>query len=214
MLIIIHELGHVLLAYLEKVEIKSIYLYPLGGISKLNIPLNISPLKEIIILIAGPLFQFLAYFILLRLMPTYKEVIKEYHFNILLFNLLPIYPLDGGKLLKILLELFLPFQISYKVTIYIGYIVTLIIFLSIKSKRINAFLLLLFLIVIITKEKNKKEILYEKFLLERYLNSFHFPKSKIINNEKRFYRNSRHLIKENEKYYLEREYLEKKYQNR
>lgn len=214
MLIIIHELGHVLLAYLEKVEIKSIYLYPLGGISKLNIPLNISPLKEIIILIAGPLFQFLAYFILLRLMPTYKEVIKEYHFNILLFNLLPIYPLDGGKLLKILLELFLPFQISYKVTIYIGYIVTLIIFLSIKSKKINAFLLLLFLIVIITKEKNKKEILYEKFLLERYLNNFHFLKSKIINNEKRFYRNSRHLIKENEKYYLEREYLEKKYQNR
>lgn len=203
-----------LLAYLEQVEIKSIYLYPLGGISKLNIPLNISPLKEIIILIAGPLFQFLAYFILLRLMPTYKEVIKEYHFNILLFNLLPIYPLDGGKLLKILLELFLPFQISYKLTIYISYIVTLIIFLSIKSKKINAFLLLLFLTVIITKEKNKKEILYEKFLLERYLNSFHFSKSKIINNEKRFYRNSRHLIKENEKYYLEREYLEKKYQNR
>lgn len=203
-----------LLAYLEQVEIKSIYLYPLGGISKLNIPLNISPRKEIIILIAGPLFQFIAYYILLRIMPTYKEVIKEYHFNILLFNLLPIYPLDGGKLLKILLELFLPFQISYKLTIYIGYIVTLIIFLSIKSKKINAFLLLLFLIVIITKEKNKKEILYEKFLLERYLNNFHFLKSKIINNEKNFYRNNKHIIKENEKYYLEREYLEKKYQNR
>ena len=61
-LIIIHELGHCLFAKINNIEIEKVYIYPLGGISKFNMELNTKKNIELIILIAGPIFQFLAYY--------------------------------------------------------------------------------------------------------------------------------------------------------
>ena len=58
------------MAYLLGIKIDEIYIYPLGGISKFNMDLNISIKKELLILINGPLFQYLAYLILLIIMPN------------------------------------------------------------------------------------------------------------------------------------------------
>ena len=101
-LIIIHELGHFLTAKLMKVEVDKIYIYPLGGITKFNLELNSPQIVELIILIFGPIFQIIAYLLLSNILIDYKELIKMYHYQILFFNLLPIYPLDGGKLLNII----------------------------------------------------------------------------------------------------------------
>ena len=103
------------MAYLLGIKIDEIYIYPLGGISKFNMDLNISIKKELLILINGPLFQHLAYLILLILLPSKKDIITIYHYSILSFNLLPIYPLDGGKIIKRLLHIFLRFKKIYKV---------------------------------------------------------------------------------------------------
>lgn len=210
-LIIIHEIGHVLLAKIEKIKVKKIVFYPLGGISKIDIPLNINPFKEFIILIAGPIFQCIACLILIILFPKYQEEIILYHKNILLFNILPIYPLDGGKLLRLIIELFLPFQKSFYFIIIISYITTITIFIMTPQKKINMFLTTFFLLFLIQKEYKKRKIRYEKFLLERYLNEYNFSKSCIIKNKNNFYRNRKHLIKEGDNYYLEKEYLLKKY---
>ena len=88
-LIVIHELGHFLTAKVLNLEIDKIYIYPLGGISRINMPLNISIYKELLVLIMGPLFQFLSYYILLFIFDDY-ELITRYHLGILLFNMLPI----------------------------------------------------------------------------------------------------------------------------
>lgn len=210
-LIFVHELGHVILAKIEKIKIKKIVFYPLGGISKIDIPLNYNPFKELLILIAGPLFQCLACIILIKLYPDNQEEIIRYHKNILFFNLLPIYPLDGGKLLRIIIELFQPYQKSFYSIITISFITTITIFFLTPQKKINLFLTIFFLLFLITKEYKKRKIKYEKFLLERYLNDYHFSKSCIIKNKNNFYRNRKHLIKEGDKYYLEKEYLAKKY---
>ena len=61
------------------------------------------------------------------------------------------------------------------------------------------------------REQNKINYIYEKFILERYLNNYCFKKTKLIGNNNSFYKNKTHIIKENHKYYLEKEYLEKKY---
>ena len=211
-LIIIHELGHVLVAKLEKVEVNRIIIYPLGGITKFNMKLNISQKKELKILLAGPLFQWIAYFLLLRFIPNMTEQITFYHNNILIFNLLPIYPLDGGKIEKILLDNIFPFQKSMQWTIKMSYFVILVFFLYTNNNKINTLIMLLFLIFLVRKEDKKQKIMYEKFLLERYLENFIFKKSTLINSPNHFYRNRRHLIKEGNHYYLEKEYLEKKYQ--
>ena len=198
------------MAIFFKIEVKEIYIYPLGGISKFNIDLNINPVKEFIILIMGPIFQMLAYYILLIILPSNKEIITIYNYSILGFNLLPIYPLDGGKIIKLLLDSFISYKRSLKITIYISYIVLLIIILK-SNITINLIIMSSLLILIITKEYKKVNYYYQKFILERYLNNYKFKKSKIINDGNNFYRNRKHLIKNNDKYYLEREYLEKLY---
>ena len=198
------------MALIFKIEIKEIYIYPLGGISKFNIPLNIKPIKEFLILVMGPLFQCFAYFILIKIMPDKEKIISIYHFGILSFNLLPIYPLDGGKLLKIVLDKFINYKDSLKLIIIISYILVILIFI-IKIKKINIIIMTIFLLLLITKEKNKINSIYNKFILERYLNNYKFKKSRIISSKDYFYIDKSHIIKKDDKYYLEKEYLNNLY---
>lgn len=210
-LIIIHEMGHVLIAYYHHVFVKEIYIYPLGGISRFDMDLNIHSYKEFMILIGGGLFQQVAYFILTVLFPSKIELIQYYHYHILLFNLLPIFPLDGGRICCLLLENIFPFRMSRDITLGISIIMILIILFSRIDITINKFVMVMFLIVLVFKEFQKREILYQEFLLERYLKKYRFRKSKIISSDKLFYRDRHHLLKVNGVYILEEDYLIKKY---
>ena len=207
-IIIIHELGHVIFARLLGVKVKNIYIYPLGGVSKFNMDLNINPIKELLILLGGPLFQFLSLF-LIYLFKDKKEVIIIYHYSILLFNLLPIYPLDGGRLINILFQIFISYKRSIKLSIIFSYLLLLIIILKSNLKG-NIIIMIIFLFSLIIKESKRINYLYNKFILERYLNNYNFKSSKIINNINNLYRGKKHLIKDNNIYYLEKEYLDKK----
>lgn len=212
-LIIIHELGHFLVAKLLKVEVNKIILYPLGGISKFFLPLNASFQKELLILLAGPLFQILAKSILIIILPRYAEIIRIYHTGILFFNLLPVYPLDGGKLLHLFFSMFLPYKKSLNIAISLSYItIIFILFINANNLKINTITMLIFLLIKVYSEQNKVNYIYEKFILERYLTDYKFKKSKLITTDKDFYKNNRHIIKENNNYLLEKDYLIKKYQ--
>lgn len=208
-LIIIHELGHYLISRIFNVEVDKIYIYPLGGITKLNMDLNINPLKEFIIIIFGPLFQNIAYLILIKLFN--KELVLNYHLGILLFNLLPIYPLDGGKLLELLFEKFIPYKKSLKLVSIISYIFILVLLLKTKYIKLNIVITIILLIILVSNEYKKINYKYNKFKLERYLKKYHFKDSKLIFDEDDFYRNNRHLIKINGKYYTENDYFMKKF---
>lgn len=201
------------MALLLKVEVKKIYLYPLGGISKFFLPLNASYKKEFLILIAGPIFQQIAKTLLIIILPKEEQLIELYHYGILIFNLLPIYPLDGGKLMHMFISQITSYKISLYISIFISYLVIIIIlFLNIKNLKLNIIVMIIFLIIKVYSEQNKINYIYEKFILERYLNNYKFKNSKIITNNKSFYKNKSHIIKDNNKYYLEKEYLIKKYQ--
>ena len=200
------------MAYVLGIKINEIYIYPLGGISKFNMDLNTSIKKEFLILINGPIFQHLAYLFLLILLPTKKELINTYHYSILIFNLLPIYPLDGGKLVKLFLNKIINYKSSLKLIVNLSYLVTMILFITTK-KNISIFIMTSLLLILITKEKNKIDYIYNKYLLERYLNNYSFKSNKIINNINNLYRDKSHLMRINNKYIIEKEYLEKIYKN-
>ena len=145
-------------------------------------------------------------------MPSYTELVKIYHYQILFFNLLPVYPLDGGKLLNVILSLKIPYKASLNYTIIVSYTVLLIIILiNTNNIKLNILFMSIFLFYKITKEKKKISTIYEKFLLERYLKKYKIKDTKIITNSNNFYRNKKHLIKKDQKYYYETEFLEKKY---
>ena len=168
-LITIHEIGHSLTAHIFGIKVKEINIYPLGGISKFDMDLNINPIKELLILINGPLFQEFAYLIASILLPTQKDLISIYNYNILMFNLLPIYPLDGGRLVKIILDNFFSYKKSLKLVISISYIILISIIIKMKIININLIIIVIFLLYLINREENKINYLYNKFLLERYL---------------------------------------------
>lgn len=174
---------------------------------------NIEAWKEWIILWFGPFFQTIAYYLLINLFPEKQAMIKLYHESILIFNLLPIYPLDGGKMIKILIERILPFKISLKIVIMISYSMILFLLWNHPNKLGNIWILTIVLGIIIFKEQQKTERIYYKFLLERYLHKYNYKKTKIIHNMNHFFRGKKHIIEQDKNYYLEEEYLRKKFEN-
>lgn len=217
-LIFIHELGHFLTAVYFKIEIDKIYIYPFGGISKFNILLNENLLKELIILIMGPLAQLIFYYIIINIdyFYNYKELITVYNFTILCFNLLPIYPLDGGKLLNIILSFKISFKRSLNISLFISYITIAILsgYFIIKYFSINLIVIISFLLYKVRLEEKNKKYLVDKFLLERYLYKYKFKKRKKVKNLDGFMRNMNHLVNIDGKYHTENEILYKKFNNK
>src|SRR5882762_3042529 len=108
-----HELSHALMARAEGIEIEEIILHPFGGLARLRSQPE-SPGAEFRIAIAGPaasfVFAVLA-FVGARIawVGEYQTIVAVFFLmgggNLLLaiFNLLPGYPLDGGRVLRALL---------------------------------------------------------------------------------------------------------------
>lgn len=212
-LIIVHELGHLLMAKILKIEIDKIYIYPLGGITKLNMNLNTNPLQESLVLLAGPILQLVFYAIYQLILPEYQSLIEFYNYQILFFNLLPIYPLDGGKILNIVISSKVPYKLSLKYSIFISYILLIVIILNnIHNLKLNLLIMIFLLLYKLIREGSNIKTIYNKFLLERYLHNYKFKDTVIINDINEFHRNKSHIIKEKDKYWREKDFLIEKYQ--
>ncbi len=213
-IILIHELGHTLMIIKYKLKLKKIIIYPYGGLVKYEGLLNLDINKELLIAFSGIIIQIIYYLIIfflfkLDLIRLYIfNLFRSYHYAILIFNLLPIYPLDGSNILNLILNKYFHYKLSIKLTIIISIIT---IFISIKYYLSNySYILILFILFDnIIKYYQYSDYLYYRFLLERYLHNFNFKKLKIIKNKNKMYKNCRHLIKSQDKYVTEKEYLKK-----
>jgi Zn-dependent protease/predicted transcriptional regulator len=122
--VVLHEFGHALAAQKYGIQTKDIVLYPIGGIARLE-KLPEDPKQELWVAIAGPLVN-IGLFIILSVFLSFKgfdmeslEVIKIEPSTILLylasanlilaiFNLIPAFPMDGGRILRAILAIRLP----------------------------------------------------------------------------------------------------------
>lgn len=213
LLVIIHELGHLLMAVYYKWNIDKVIIFPFGGVTIFKEHLNKPIFEEFMILIMGPLFQIVFYFLIVTLF-GYNELLAKYHYSLLLFNLLPIFPLDGSKLIHLFFDKVFAFKKSHLLNIIVS-IITLIICVFFVFLKFNLiFLLLFFLLIIkvINEFKWHNEI-FNKFLMERYLYNFKFKKTYIINDNKikKMKRDYKHLFFDDNKYITEREVLKKKF---
>lgn len=106
-IVVLHELGHVIAARLLGYQTESIELLPFGGVARLSSSsFGFSPRHETIIAIAGPLVNFLL--ALLGLLAHFALFISEpvalsfvtVNLSLFFFNLLPGLPLDGGRIAR------------------------------------------------------------------------------------------------------------------
>ena len=217
-IIFIHELGHYLVAKKNNLNPEKIVIYPFGGITKLNIPINTKISKELLVAISGVIFQSIYYLIILflyknNIIRTYIfDIFKNYHYSILFFNLLPIHPLDGSKIINLIISKFFPYKLTLKLTIIIS-IITAIVVIKINYYKFNYTTILIITIIVDNIIKYSKNINYyfNKFLLERYLYKYRFPKNKNINKIDNMYKEKYHIIKENNHYLTEKEYLKRRF---
>lgn len=207
LLISVHELGHILISLIFKWNIDKIIILPFGGLTKYNEKINRPLIEEFLIAISGIVFQ-IVFFILV------KEIIDYNYFSainyfIIIFNLIPIYPLDGSKILNIFFNVITTYKNSISLTIIISYI--FIIILSLLFFNINKLIafVLIFLMLEVNKLYKKRKELFNKFLLERYLNEFKFRKKKTINDVYKMKKDYRHLFYVDGKYLTENYFLKK-----
>lgn len=214
-LVIFHEFGHFLTSYYYKWNIKKITIYPFGGLisydEKIDMPLK----EEFLVTISGPLNQLIIFLILYLLNKSYYisdnyfKLICNYNYVLLFFNLLPIVPLDGSKILNVILNKMCSFKKSYFLTLVIS-IIFLLLFV-IHFNKYSYYLIITFLIYNIYNNIKNKDLIFNKFLLEKYLYNNNYKKYYKINSIKKMKRNKRHLIKKNNVYLSEKEYIKKEY---
>ena len=217
-IIIIHELGHYITAKLHNIQVNKIIIYPYGGLTQINSPINTKISIDLKIAISGIVFQLIYYFIIYVL---YKNnIIREYifkefttyNFSILFFNILPIHPLDGSKILNLFLSKILPYKLTLKLNIVVS-LITLIIIFYINYYQFNYTTILIITIILDNIVKYYKEInyIFNKFLLERYLNKKIYKKNKTISKIENMYKEKYHLIKNKNHYITEKQALKDRF---
>ncbi len=132
--VVLHELAHCVVARRRGADVHEILLFPLGGISKLE-HLPESPADEFAIAIAGPLASFaIAFTAGLVCFATGRALLpvdlvqgawlaRVTWLNLLLaaFNLLPAFPLDGGRVFRALLERRMDLESATRVALRVGH---------------------------------------------------------------------------------------------
>lgn len=123
--VLLHELGHVFVARRYGVKTPDVTLWPFGGIANLErIPEK--PSEELVVAIAGPLVNVAIALVILVILsvtlgpaelkaedlakiedPRISMLVKLAGANIflVLFNLIPAFPMDGGRVLRALLAM-------------------------------------------------------------------------------------------------------------
>jgi Zn-dependent protease/CBS domain-containing protein len=118
--VLLHELGHVFAGQYYGVQTRDVTLWPFGGIASME-RVPDKPYQELVIAIAGPLVNVIIAAVLLLWLgtkldptklskledPTVSIVAKVAGANIILvlFNMIPAFPMDGGRVLRALLAM-------------------------------------------------------------------------------------------------------------
>lgn len=183
-IIFIHELGHILMALLMKYKIKEIVVLPFGFIVKLDDIKNDFIYKELLIYLAGPFINLVIFFILTYL-NMQDSIVYLCNTYILLLNLLPIYPLDGGKIVNLTLHYFSAYKIGNKLSYLSSMLVLSVVGVwFLLEFKINYFILSIFLLTIIIKENYylNSSVLY--FLFQKYKHPNNNLNDKVLQNYK------------------------------
>ncbi len=203
-----HELGHIVAIKLLKMKIQEIVILPCGGIIKTDILININSLKQLLISISGILFQLLLFLIIKDNGSYLYSIFYKLNLSIMLFNMIPLYPLDGYKILLSIMEYFY----KYRVIIYISYIFSVVsLFLLLWSTK-NIFIFV-FLYILNIKYILNHKYYYNKFILERYIYGINYKRVKYVSSINDFFKCFNNSMIKNGNIVLEREILENMYKS-
>jgi len=174
----LHELGHALTAKRYGIKTKSITFFPIGGVARLS-RMPKEPVQELTITIAGPLVN-LAIAILLFVglglsgnasfgmenLEQYSTINAENFLFMLfisnivlfLFNLIPAFPMDGGRILRALIAMKTSYRTATQMAVTVGQVFAIMfVFVGLI---INPFLIIIAMFIFISAQS---ELMYAIF---------------------------------------------------
>src|SRR5260370_5528087 len=133
--VLLHEFGHAFAARGFGIGTPDITLLPIGGVARLSrIPEK--PWQELVVAIAGPLVNLVIAAALIFVIPgsapleqlEYLESpriellakLASVNVMLVLFNLIPAFPMDGGRVLRALLAMAMPYARATQIAAWIG----------------------------------------------------------------------------------------------
>ena len=223
--IIIHECGHLVMAFLYKWELEELKFFGFGGILKFKGELNKSNKEDMLVNSGGVLFNLLFLIILLLFSNADMSLIqlKRYQYLVfaqifvIVFNLLPIPPLDGSRIFSAILCCFFPYKKVLKITSTCNLVLmNLLLMLVLVFDLRQYFLLLLVIAYSAFKYNGQTTYLFQRFLLQKklYRNNALPLKNIRINHdawENHMYRGYQNLFQINSYLNHETKYLNFKY---
>jgi Zn-dependent protease/CBS domain-containing protein len=128
--VLLHEFGHVLMARRFGIRTPDITLLPIGGLARLE-KMPEKPWQELLVALAGPAVNVVIVLILLPLvgLPTGVESVEDISFSqrlllvngvLVVFNMIPAFPMDGGRVLRALLAMIMDYTVATRVAAAVG----------------------------------------------------------------------------------------------
>lgn len=158
--IVLHEFGHALMGRRFGVVTKDITLLPIGGVARLD-RMPRRPREEVAIALAGPAVNILIAAALLLFMHFSRGVydledpllyqrslvaqLFGWNLVVVVFNLIPAFPMDGGRVLRALLAMRLDYVRATRIAANVGQVIAIL--FAILGVLGNPFLLLIALFV-------------------------------------------------------------------
>ena len=133
--VVLHELGHALAAKKYGIKTRDIILLPIGGVARLEKMPN-QPIQELWVALAGPavnvvIVALLAVYLwitntltpdnqLTMTTAAFVERIMGVNIFLILFNMIPAFPMDGGRVLRALLATRLAYIRATRISANLG----------------------------------------------------------------------------------------------
>jgi len=139
--VLLHELGHSLVARRYNIPVADITLYPIGGVARIE--KRPEPKQEFWIAVAGPAVNVVIAAILLGILSVVAPRLDYAHppttgvnavlvmlmlsnIVLVLFNLIPAFPMDGGRVLRAVLAMTINEQRATEIAAMIGQLIAIL----------------------------------------------------------------------------------------
>ncbi len=176
--VLLHEFAHTIVAKMLRYKIENIELFPFGGVARIEESIAINPQHEVIIALAGPVFNFLLVIVghqFLVYAPNNEKLIFFIYTNLIIgiFNLIPILPLDGGRIIRAYLAFLIGVKRATKYAVRLSKIISVLLFLLgfylIKYSPFNIFISLvaIFLFIAAKRENQMAVFIFLKEITQK-----------------------------------------------